>query len=111
MVALLEPAFKRFHNRPRQADARKQAEAAAHNGRLGDLLKIVDDPDALNRDRKGFQEAQTVFRETTSEIEKLRESVANRDKIVETTGRQAAAIISSMLSAVLIAAIIFFFAV
>lgn len=110
MVSLLEPAFKRFHSRPRQAEVRKAAEAASHHGRLGELLKIVDDPDSVNRDRKGFQDAQLSFREASSEIEKLKASIANRNSIIEGPGRQAAAVISSLLSTVLVAAIIFFYA-
>jgi eukaryotic-like serine/threonine-protein kinase len=108
MVSLLEPAFKRFHNRPKQAEVRRLAEAAAHHGRLSDLLKICDDQDSITRDRKGFDEAQRSFREATSEIDKLKGTIANRNSIVEGTGRQAAAVIASLLAAVLMAVIVFY---
>lgn len=111
MVGMLEPVFKRFHNRPKQAEVRRQAETAAHQGRLGDLLKICDDPESLNSDVKGFENAQIAFREATGEIDKLKSTIANRNSIIEGTGRQAAAVVSSLLSMVVVAAIIFFYAV
>lgn len=110
MVSLLEPVFKRFHNRHKQAEVRKMAETASHQGRLSDLLKICDDPDALKQDGKGFEKAQVVFREATAEIDKLKVAINNKTSIIEGTGRQAAAVISSLLSTVLVAAIIFFYA-
>lgn len=110
MSSLLEPAFRRFHNRPHQEEVRKQAESAANGGRLGDLLKIVDDPDALRRDRADFDEAQIAYRESDGEIEKLRGMMRDRTVIIEGTGRQVAAIASSLVSTLLVAGIILFYA-
>ncbi len=110
MVALLDPAFRRFHNRPQQEEVRRQADAAAHNGRLAELLKIVDDPEALRRDRAEFEAAQIAYREANSEIERLRQSVGDREGIIESTGRQVAAIASSVVSTLLVAGIILYFA-
>ena len=110
VVALLEPAFRRFHSRPQQEAVRKQADAAAHNGRLGDLLKIVDDPEALRRDKLEFEAAQIAYREADTEINKLRQTIADRGAIIESSGRQVAAIVSSLLSTLLDGGIILFFA-
>ncbi len=110
VVGLLEPAFRRFHSRPQQEAVRKQADAAAHNGRLGDLLKIVDDPDSLRRDKLEFEAAQIAYREADAEINKLRQMIGDRDSIIEGTGRQVAAVASSLLSTILVAGIIIFFA-
>lgn len=110
VIALMDPAFRRFHSRPQQEAVRKQADAAAHNGRLQDLLKIVDDPDSLRRDKLEFEAAQIAYREADAEIHKLREAMSDRDTIIETSGRQAAAVISSLLSTVLVAGIILFLA-
>lgn len=110
VVSLLEPAFRRFHSRPQQEAVRKAADSAAHNGRLTDLLKIVDDPEALRRDRLEFEAAQIAYREADAEMEKIRHSIADRNSIIESSGRQVAAIASSLLSTVLVAGIILFFA-
>lgn len=110
VIALMDPAFRRFHSRPQQEAVRKQADAAAHNGRLQDLLKIVDDPDSLRRDKLEFEAAQIAYREADAEIHKLREAMGDRDTIIETSGRQAAAVVSSLLSTVLVAGIILFLA-
>ncbi|HYH38440.1 MAG TPA: serine/threonine protein kinase [Azospirillum sp.] len=110
VVALLDPAIRRFHNRPHQEEVRRQADAAAHNGRLAELLKIVDDPDSLRRDKAEFEAAQIAYREANAEIERLRQTVGDRDGIIESTGRQVAAIASSVVSTLLVAGIILFFA-
>lgn len=110
VVALLDPVFRRFHNRPQQDVVRKQADAAAYNGRLTELLKVVDDPESLRRDRLEFEAAQIAYREADSEMEKIRHTIADRNTIIETSGRQVAAIVSSLLSTVLVAGIILFFA-
>lgn len=108
--ALLDPVFRRFHNRKTQELVRKQADAAAHNGRLTELLKVVDDPESLRRDRLEFEAAQIEYREADAEMEKVRHTIADRNSIVETSGRQVAAIVSSLLSTVLVAGIILLFA-
>ncbi|MGQ9364964.1 serine/threonine protein kinase [Azospirillum sp. ST 5-10] len=110
MVALLDPAFRRFHSRPHQEEVRRQAEVAAHGGRLADLLKIVDDPQSLRQDKADFEAAQIAYREADGEIEKLRDLIADRDGIAEGTGRQVAAVVSSLVSTVLVAGIILFYA-
>jgi eukaryotic-like serine/threonine-protein kinase len=108
--ALLDPVFRRFHNRKTQELVRKQADGAAHNGRLTELLKVVDDPESLRRDRLEFEAAQIEYREADAEMEKVRHTIADRNSIVETSGRQVAAIVSSLLSTVLVAGIILLFA-
>jgi hypothetical protein len=110
LVALLEPAFRRFHSRPYQETVRKQAEVAAAQGRLTDLLRIVDDPASLRRDRREFEEAQRSYREADAEIDKTRRLIADRNGIVEGTGRQVAAVVSSLLSALAVVGIVFFLA-
>lgn len=108
--ALLDPVFRRFHNRKTQELVRKQADGAVHNGRLTELLKVVDDPESLRRDRLEFEAAQIEYREADAEMEKVRHTIADRNSIVETSGRQVAAIVSSLLSTVLVAGIILLFA-
>jgi eukaryotic-like serine/threonine-protein kinase len=108
--AMLDPVFRRFHNRKTQELVRKQADGAAHNGRLTELLKVVDDPESLRRDRLEFEAAQIEYREADAEMEKVRHTIADRNSIVETSGRQVAAIVSSLLSTVLVAGIILLFA-
>ena len=110
VVGLLDPAFRRFHNRPQQEEVRRQADSAAHNGRLSDILRIVDNPDALRRDKAEFEAAQIAYRESTAEIERLRQTAGDRNGIIESTGRQVAAIASSVVSTLLVAGIILFFA-
>jgi len=110
IVNLLDPAFRRFHSRSQQVEVRKAAENAAHAGKLAAILKIVDDPEALRRDKAEFEAAQISYREADAEIDKLRDMIADRDGIIESSGRQVAAIASSLVSTILVAGIILYFA-
>lgn len=110
VLALLDPAVRRFHSRKKQEEVRRQADAAVQSGRLGDLLRIVDNPEALRRDKTDFETAQIAYREADAEIEKLRQTLDDRDSIIEGSGRQMAAIVSSLVSTLLVAGIILFFA-
>jgi eukaryotic-like serine/threonine-protein kinase len=110
LVALLDPAFRRFHSRPHQDDVRQQAEAACNGGRLAELIKIVDDPDAMRRDRAGFEAGQIAYREADNEIQKLRAQINDRTGLIEGPGRQMAALAGSVVSAFLVAGIVLLFA-
>lgn len=110
LVGLLEPAFRRFHSRPHQDDVRRQADAVCASGQLPDLIKIVDDPDAVRRDRSGFEAAQADYKEADDEIRKLRQQISDRDGLIEGPGRQMAALISSVVSAILVGGIILLYA-
>ncbi len=110
VASLLEPAFTRFHNRKTQNQVRRQAEITAQRGRLGELLKIVDDPEALHQDKREFMAAQNTYSGANTEINALYELLSDRTAIIETTGRQVAAIASSLMSTVAVAVIIVFLA-
>jgi hypothetical protein len=98
LSTLMEPAFSRFHNRPQREIARRQVEKAAGDGKLGVLLRCIDDPDAINKDAMGFAAARRKHKATVAEVEKLRDLISKPDEITETTGRQVAAVIACLVS-------------
>ena len=105
LCTLIEPAFTRFHNRPYREVARKRVEKAAADGRLVDLLRCIDDPEAISKDVKGFAGARRQHKAIVTEMEKLRGLIAKPDEATESTGRQVAAVISS-LAGILIGAVL-----
>lgn len=98
LCTLIEPAFARFYNRPYREVARKRVEKAAGDGRLVDLLRCIDDPEAISKDTRGFAGARRNHRAITLEMEKLRGLIAKPDEATETTGRQIAAVVSSVVA-------------
>jgi hypothetical protein len=109
MVSLMEPTFQRFNNRPKRQAVRKDADSAAASGKLVDLLRIVDDPDAIKKDTAGFIGARRAHKKAVAEIEKLRDYVADRGAISESTGRQVTATASAVLGTLISAALVLFY--
>lgn len=106
LVAQLEPAFKRFRNRATQEKVKLEAQKAARGGSLDELLKLVDSPEALKADERGFQEARKEYDALSRRIEKLRRGTQNRGSIALGTGRQIAAVASSILAIVVMVVVV-----
>ncbi len=92
---LLEPSFVRFYSRPLREELRLRAEKASGEGKLLDLLKIIDDPESVRKDAQSFAHARREHKKATSEIDKLKAVIADPDGIAETSGRRVAATFSS----------------
>lgn len=106
LVSLMEPAISRFYNRVYREQVRKEAEKRADDGKLLDLLKMIDDPDAVRKDISGFTSARLAHRKSVLEIDTLREYIADPQTIAETTGRQVAAIVAGVTGILICAALV-----
>ncbi|CAK0773008.1 Serine/threonine protein kinase [uncultured Gammaproteobacteria bacterium] len=105
-VSLMEPVVSRFHHRPRREEVRKQAEIVARAGRLAELIRICDNPEAIRTDQAGFAIALRDYRGAEAEINKLRKLLSNRTALVEGNGRQVAAMIAGGTATLLTIAIV-----
>ncbi len=101
LASLMDPAFTRFHNRPRREAIREQVGKVASTGRLADLLRCIDDPEAIRQDALGFGAARRAHKIADAEIEKLRAAIAEPESITETTGRQVTAILACLLGSMI----------
>lgn len=106
LLMLMEPAFKRYRNRQTQEKVRQDAQKAAADGSIEKLLRLVDNPDTLKKDERGFQNARREYEALTGRIEKLRAGIQNKGGIAASTGRQIAAVVSSILATVTLVVII-----
>lgn len=100
MIDLIGPAIDRFHSRAHRAKLRGEAARAAAEGNLLGLLKLIDDPAAIRKDEIEFARARREFQIAGREVEKLKREIANRTEIAESSGRQAAAVVSSVFATV-----------
>jgi hypothetical protein len=98
MVELMGPAIERFHSRAHREKLQNEATRMAHEGNLAVLLKLIDDPAAIRKDEIEFAKARRLFQLAKREVDKLKLEISDRDEIMETSGRQVAAIVGSMLA-------------
>jgi hypothetical protein len=105
-VRLMTPAFNRFHHRPTRDKIAEEAQRVAKAGMLEPLLKLVDDPALVQKDEYGFAKARSRYDGLTREIESLQRKVDNSGQIAASTGRQVAAITSSVVAMLILVAIV-----
>jgi hypothetical protein len=106
MVELMGPAVERFHSRAHREKLQNEAIKMAHEGNLAVLLKLIDDPAAIRKDEIEFTKAKRLFQLAKREVDKLKREISDRDEIAETSGRQAAAVVSTVLATMALAAIV-----
>ncbi|CAK0769136.1 Serine/threonine protein kinase [Azospirillaceae bacterium] len=109
LITLLDPGISRFHNRPLQQKLRKEAESVAREGKLYQLARVVDDPEAMRQDKTGYNKAQREYKAADHEIKHLRGSTESSRKLLVNDGHQTAALVSSSISLVAMAITLFVF--
>ena len=80
----------------------------SHEGNLAVLLKLIDDPAAIRKDEIEFTKARRQFQLAKREVDKLKLEIADRDEIAETSGRQIAAVVSSVVATLAFAGIVLY---
>lgn len=99
LAALLEPAIAGYHNLKTQKRLRADVEKAVSSGNIIELLKLFDDPSALERDRKGFEQAKVSYARTATQIRSLDGETSTRDQMAQSMGEQIAAVTAGTASA------------
>ena len=99
--SVMDPAFARFYNRKNREAVRKHVEKVAAEGKLVELLRAVDDPDAIRRDAMGFANARRDYKRAVAEIEGLREKIADTTAITEGDGRQVAGVVAWIMALII----------
>ena len=97
LASVMDPTFTRFYNRKNRDAVRKHVEKVASEGKLVELLRAVDDPDAIRKDAMGFANARRDHKRAVAEIDDLREKIADTTSITEGVGRQVAGVVAWML--------------
>ena len=94
LATVMDPTFARFYNRKNRDAVRKQVEKVAGEGKLVELLRAIDDPDAIRRDAQGFGLARRDYKKAGAEIETLKEMIGDTASITEGVGRQVAGVVA-----------------
>lgn len=98
LVALMDPVFKRFKNRETRDRMKAEVAQVARDGVLDAIVRIVDNADAIRADDKGFLAAMRQYESLTRQIDKLRTAAEDRNGMAEGTGRQVAAVVTSIVA-------------
>jgi hypothetical protein len=106
MMPAMRPAVERYRSADIRRRLSEELTRVAETGDLTKMLKAVDDPKALRDDGKAFDGARARYVQAAEEIETLQRSVANPLAVARTDGRQVTAVISSVVAAMVVFAIV-----
>lgn len=98
MSELLDPILSRYRNAYFREELKREAQRIAAKGDLRRVNALIDDPKALARDEAGFEMAQKDFGNVSTEIGQLRYEIEEDPSSSMDLGRQAAAVVSSILA-------------
>ncbi len=98
LLPLTEETSKRFKNRSRQEQVRKNLRLAAGEGKLSQMLELIDDPDALAIDEQEYNAAQILYKETEKEAARLTVYAGDKRGLAEIAGQPLAAVIAVALA-------------
>ena len=100
----VEPALRRFLSKALRDHLQKELKEAIAFGSLSTMMRLVDDPRRVERDRQDFMAARMLYLNTQKEIAGLESKLNNRESVVRASGKPMAASISSFLAIILICA-------
>jgi hypothetical protein len=94
VLPLADETVRRFQNRPRQGKTREALRAAAEEGDLAEMLRLIDDPDLLAFDAQEYDAARLLYAATEAEIQRLSNEGSNKKFLAEQAGQPLASAVS-----------------
>lgn len=103
MISAAGPAIDRFRDRDLRQEISKGVSQLGDSGNLAQLLELLDDPRLIQEDAQRFVMARREYLALSAERENIDGALKRRGSFGRASGRQAAMILSSVLSIVVIA--------
>ncbi len=101
-VNILEPYIEQFYSYDEQEKIRERMEKTTKLGRLKDLLDIVEDKEALQRDHAEFARAVHEYTGTVVKQARLYEEIKDRQKIAGTIGGKISSGMAATLGVIIV---------
>ncbi len=101
--------YERYHDREIRESLQKKISDYVKGGSLVKMAALLDDPDTLNEDLRGFSLAMTEYMYLSKEKENLEMRLKDKNVFGKTAGQSVSAIVASLLSGVTILFIVFMF--
>ena len=102
VASLLEPAINKLHSRTLRKKVRESILRQAQTGQFRNVQSIIANPGLQQRDALAFRAAQQDFVRAELKIRHREHELRNRNSLVMVNGRQMAALIGSVLAAVVV---------
>jgi hypothetical protein len=108
-ASLLAPAIDEYRNRPYRKQLVEEVARVVEEGDLSELSILFDNPAARKADEQGFTLAQARHRQTANQITWLEQGGLSGPDNVLRVSRQAASVLSAVLSGVLLVVLTLFY--
>jgi hypothetical protein len=102
LLSKMNVVFERYHDRDVREKLKSNIERFAAQGDLVKMAGILDNPDITNKDMAGFKKARQEYTELSQEYQRLDLSLDDKSTFGRSTGKEVAALISCILSAIVI---------
>ncbi|NBC33335.1 MAG: serine/threonine protein kinase [Alphaproteobacteria bacterium] len=106
VASLMEPAITCYHSRTLRQRIRDTMESESKSGLLQKLHAIFSNTNLARRDAAAFRAACRDYAAAGRSIAHRQDELMNRNSVAEGVGRQTAAVVSGLLSAALMIAIV-----
>ena len=108
-MKMLPCVFERYHDQKIREKLTKNIERFAKDGDLAKMAGLLDNEDVINRDFDGFKSAMIEYQSLKKEGELIAKRLEDQDSFGKETGKEFAAIISSVVAGVIILGVSFMF--
>lgn len=102
LMPLIEPSVQRYLGRSIKEKIQLQLRETAQRGDLSAMLRLVDDPKRIEYDRQEFTAARMLYLNIMKQIANIEHKLANREIVMNSTGKPMAASLSSFLAIILV---------
>ncbi len=101
--------YDAYHDRKVRDKIQKAIDAVSEGGDLQKMVTILDNMDLMNKDEKAFKEAISEFAGLEKEKNELEAKLEDKENFGVETGNEMAAIVSSILAAIIVLGVAFMF--
>lgn len=102
VVENLEPMYERFHDRMLRKELKKKAEKSKEAGDLTKIAAMFNSPSIYSEDNMNFRKSMRSYYELEKESRKIEYELRDEATMGRDTGRQIAAVVAGVISAIII---------
>ena len=107
IASILGSYYERIHDRELRAKILERMDKLCEAGDIGKVAVLLDSIEMKQKDFQAYRQAMIDYNKLRNEAQALEDKLAKPEIFVKETGREYAAIISSILAGVVIIAFVF----
>ena len=90
-IKILEPAVERFNSRSQRERIRLRLQKVAHDGKLNDILRIVNNSTYIENDRTAYRRAVKEFVRSVLQMQQLTFEKTHKKQLARAIGSEVSA--------------------